>query len=66
MLTLAPYFLLIIFASGDVKIVQDLNRDSCLAARDVIRAFSEAAQLPADKRAAFVQCFNTLAPLEAP
>jgi len=65
MISLAPYFLLIIFASGDVKIVQDLNRDSCLAARDVIRAFSAAA-MPPEKQVAFAQCFNTLQPLEAP
>lgn len=65
MIALAPYFLLIIFASGDVKIVQDLNRDSCLAARDVVRSVS-ANLMPPDKQVVFAQCFNTLQPLEAP
>ncbi len=65
MISLAPYILILIFASGDVKIVQDLNRDTCHTARDVIVNFGNAA-MPPDKRVAYATCINTLDPLGTP
>lgn len=58
----ALYVLILVFASGEVQVIQNLNQQTCYAARDVIR---NASALVSGKTPIAV-CLNTNNPLGTP
>lgn len=62
---IATYILILFLANGDVRIVQDLNADTCHAARNVIVTASPILY-PPDKAVRHAICLNTSDPLGTP